>query len=110
MDRHRDNPAAEAGGSELHRCPECDSNLVHPLQWDPVDMVSWRVALRCPECEWRSVGVYDKAALDRFDDVLDAGTEAIVANLRNLQHANMADELARFNLALGNDLILPEDF
>lgn len=111
MDRRHDNhAAAEPGVAELHRCPECASELVHPLQWDPVDMRRWRVALRCPECEWRAVGIFGKADLDRFDDILDAGTDAMVANLRRLQQANMEYELARFNLALGNDLILPEDF
>ena len=111
MDRPRDNSAAtETGAAELHRCPDCGSDLVHPLEWDPVDMCHWRVALRCPECEWRSVGIYGKADLDHFDDVLDAGTDTMVANLRRLQRTNMESELLRFNLALGNDLILPEDF
>lgn len=111
MDRPRNHSAAtEAANAELHRCPECRSDLVHPLEWDPVDMRRWRVALRCPECEWRSVGIYEKTALDRFDEALDAGTDALVADLRRLQRANMESEVARLNLALGNDLILPEDF
>ena len=100
----------ETGTAELHICPECNSDLVHPVEWAPVDMCRWRVELRCPECEWRSVGIHGQDVLDRFDEVLDAGTDAMVADLRNIQRSNMESELVRFNLALGNDLILPEDF
>ena len=46
----------------------------------------------------------------RFDDVLDAGTDALLEDLGRLQRANMEEELRRFNLALAGDLILPEDF
>ncbi len=103
-------PTAEPGAAGLHLCPDCGSDLVHPLEWAPVDMCRWRVELRCPECEWRSVGVHGQEALDRFDEVLDAGTDVMVADLRRLQRSNMEHELARFNLALADDLILPEDF
>ena len=96
--------------ADLHVCPECRSDLVHPMEWAPVDTCRWRVELRCPECEWRSVGVHGQAALDRFDEVLDAGADQMVADLRRLQRSNMEDELLRFNLALEGDLILPEDF
>ncbi len=100
----------ESDTVDLHLCPDCGSDLVHPVEWAPVDMCRWRVELRCPECEWRSVGIHGQAVLDRFDEILDAATDAMVADLRRLQRSNMENELARFNLALGNDLILPEDF
>lgn len=95
---------------DLHVCPDCSSGLVYPLEWAPVDMCHWRVALRCPECEWSRVGLYEQGVLDRFDEILDSGTDAMVADLRRLQRANMEEELQRFGLALGADLILPEDF
>ena len=98
------------GAPELHLCPECSSGLVYPLDWMPIDAVHWRVALRCPECEWRSVGLYEQDVLDRFDQVLDAGTDSLYADLRKLERSNMEAELQRFNAALGGDLILPEDF
>src|SRR6478735_877284 len=93
--------------ADLHVCPDCRSDLVHPTDWAPVDRCRWRVEVRCPECEWSSVGVYGQSVLDRFDEVLDAGTDAMVADLRHLQRSNMESELARFNMALGSDLILP---
>lgn len=94
----------------LHVCPQCTSGLVYPLDWAPVDMCHWRVELRCPECEWHQVGLYEQSVLDRFDEVLDAATETMIAHLRHLQRANMEHELERFNKALDRDLILPEDF
>ena len=108
--RHRTFRPATQEVVDLHVCPECESELVHPIEWAAVDMLNWRVELRCPECEWRSVGVYEQSTLDRFDQTLDAATDAMVADLRRLQRTNMESELARFNLALGRDLILPEDF
>ena len=104
------SPASRTARLELHRCPECSSGLVYPLDWMPIDPVHWRVALRCPECEWRSVGLYEQDVLDRFDQVLDAGTDSLYADLRKLERSNMEAELHRFNAALGGDLILPEDF
>ena len=95
---------------ELHICPQCSSRLVYPTDWAPVDMCHWRVELRCPECEWQQVGLFEQTVLDRFDEVLDAATDAMIADLRRLQSSNMEHELERFNEALGRDLILPEDF
>ncbi len=115
-ERHRPErqPAGVGGGSndvvDLHVCPECASGLVYPLDWMPMDSVHWRVSLRCPECEWRSVGLYEQAVLDRFDQILDAGTDSLYADLRKFERVNMEAELQRFNAALGDDLILPEDF
>jgi hypothetical protein len=118
MDQSREHGAPTGAGAaevhsedvELHICPECSSELVYPLEWAPVDMCHWRVELRCPECEWRRSGLYEQSVLDRFDHALDTGTDTMVTNLRRLQRANMEAELERFNLALANDLILPEDF
>ncbi len=95
---------------ELHVCPECSSGLVHPLEWMQMDSAHWRVSLRCPDCEWHAVGLYEQRVLDRFDQILDAGTDSLYADLRRLERSNMEEELHRFNAALGGDLILPEDF
>ena len=94
----------------LHICPSCDSPLVYPVEWAAVDMTHWRVELRCPECEWSEAGLHEQAVLDRFDQILDSGTDSLVEDLRRLQRANMEDELERFGMALNADLILPEDF
>lgn len=101
---------AQGEAADLNLCPDCASELVYPLDWAPVDMCRWRVELRCPECESEWAGVYEQPALDRFDEILDAATDSLLADLQRLQRSNMEEELERFNLALDHDLILPEDF
>ena len=66
--------------------------------------------MRCPNCEWAELGVYDQATVDRFDAALDLGTEAVVRDLQRLTQANMEDEIERFTAALASDAIWPMDF
>ena len=95
---------------DLHICPECDRGLVYPVEWEEVSATDWEVVLRCPNCEWNDVGVYDQRTVDRFDEQLDIGTEILMRDLKRLTRANMEEELERFASALGSDAILPEDF
>ncbi len=95
---------------ELHVCPDCDGQLVYPLDWEEHDAVHWLVELRCPSCEWHDVDLYAQESLDRFDEELDRGTEALVRDLKQLTRANMEDEIERFVRALDCDALLPEDF
>lgn len=97
-------------GDYLHVCPSCDSRLVYPLTWKPAGRNSWEVSLRCPECEWRGGGTYRQAVLERFDEVLDGGTEEVIEDLKVLALANLEEDIERFVRALGDDHILPEDF
>jgi hypothetical protein len=103
-------PPVHAPLDDLHICPECDRTLVFPVEWEEVSPTHWEVLLRCPNCEWTEVGVYDQRTVDRFDEELDHGTEALMCDLKRLTKANMEEEIERFTLALGSDLILPEDF
>ncbi|MEA2280597.1 MAG: hypothetical protein QOK21_1204 [Solirubrobacteraceae bacterium] len=95
---------------DLHLCPECDRALVYPVEWEEVSPTHWEVLLRCPNCEWTESGVYDQRTVDRFDEALDHGTEALMRDLKRLTKANMEEEIDRFTVALTSDLILPEDF
>jgi hypothetical protein len=95
---------------ELHICPECDRDLVYPVDWEEASATHWAVELRCPNCEWSEVGTYDQATVDRFDEMLDFGTETLVKDLRRLMQANMEAEADRFAAALNANAILPEDF
>jgi hypothetical protein len=95
---------------DLHVCPECDRGLVYPVEWEEVSATHWEVLLRCPNCEWGELGVYDQLTVDRFDEELDLGTEALLRDLQRLTKANMEEETDRFAAALANDQILPEDF
>src|SRR3954454_21748964 len=95
---------------ELHICPECDAGLVYPVEWEEVSPTQWEVEIRCPNCGFCEVGVYDQDVVDRFDDELDRGTAALVRDLKRLTRANMEDEVERFARALQANAILPEDF
>jgi hypothetical protein len=105
-------PARRAGTGvrDLHVCPECDRELVYPVEWEETSPTHWEVLLRCPNCEWSDLGVFDQGTVDRFDDELDRGTEAVSRDLKRLTQANMEDEIERFVSALLVDAILPEDF
>lgn len=95
---------------DLHICPSCDSNLVHPVDWSPASGRRWLVDLRCPECEWTGGGTYSQKVVDRYDEVLDDGTEAILDDLNRLARANMEEHVEAFVAALRADHIVPEDF
>ena len=94
----------------LHVCPSCSSELVYPVDWSPANRRQWSVSLRCPDCEWYGDGVYSQDVVDRFDEVLDIGTEQLLDDLNLLARANMEEHVERFIAALWADQILPEDF
>ena len=95
---------------DLHVCPECDSQLVYPVAWEEADQGRWDVSLRCPNCEWDVTDTFEEELIQRFDETLDRGTEALVADLRTLARANMESDVERFIDALHAEYVLPEDF
>jgi hypothetical protein len=105
-------PAAPAIDEEreLHFCVNCNSHLVYPVQWEEAGAKAWNVTLRCPECEWTEGGVFSQNQCDRFDDELEAGTDALSRDYKRLVTANMSEEIDRFAAALRADAILPIDF
>jgi hypothetical protein len=98
------------GIEELHHCPECERDLVFPVDWEEASSTHWEVELRCPNCEWSHVGTYDQDTVDCFDEELDRGTEQLVRDLKRLTRANMEDEVERFVSALRADAVWPMDF
>ena len=110
-----EHPAASSGtalesASDLHVCVACESALVYPMEWEETGATHWEVALRCPNCEWHGSGVFEQDVVERFDEELDRGTEALVRDLKRLMHANMEDEIERFVTALHGGHIVPDDF
>src|SRR5688500_5972126 len=77
-------PTVERTRTDLESCPECEQRLVYPVEWEEASSTQWEVHLRCPNCEWEHTDVYDQATVDRFDEELDRGTEALVRDLRRL--------------------------
>ncbi len=106
----RGREAATRGDEDLHICPACGSDLVYPSNWAPASGRSWTVELRCPECEWTGGGTHTQRVVDRFDEVLDLGTESILEDLALLTRANMQEHVEAFAAALWDDHVLPEDF
>lgn len=94
----------------LHVCPECESDLVQPVDWGEAAEEHWELTLHCPNCDWLSHGIYDQDQVMQLEEQLDEGVSAILRDLRRLATANMADEVERFASALEANLILPEDF
>jgi len=103
-------PAPEKTVDDLHVCGSCSSTLVYPTEWEEAGATHWEVTLRCPNCEWAGTGIFEQDLVERFDEELDRGTEALVRDLKRLAHANMEDEIERFTTALAEDHIVPEDF
>jgi hypothetical protein len=106
-------PAPEQGDVEtcgLHVCGTCAGQLVYPTAWEEAGPHHWEVALRCPSCQWEGTGVFTQDLVERFDEELDRGTEALIRDLRRLAQANMEADVERFVGALRDDLIVPEDF
>ena len=101
-------PASPA--RDLHVCTNCQSELVYPLQWEEADERHWHITLRCPNCEWTEADVFAQEECDRFDDELEAGTDALTRDYKRLVTANLAEEIDRFAHALEVGGILPEDF
>ncbi len=95
---------------DLHHCGSCGLDLVYPVDWEEAGARHWEVTLRCPNCEWSGTGIFDQAAVERFDEELDRGTEALVRDLKRLMHANMEADIDRFVEALEAGHIAPEDF
>jgi hypothetical protein len=103
-------PVAASTQTDMHVCPACEKVLVYPVEWEEASSTHWEVQLRCPNCEWLTVGLFDQATVDRFDERLDHGTEALVLDLKALTRANMEEEIERFSFALASDAIWPMDF
>ena len=94
----------------LHVCPDCESTLVYPVQWEEADESHWQITLRCPNCERTEDGVFGQEICDGFDDELERGTDALTRDYKRLMTANLAEEIDRFAKALEVDGILPVDF
>ena len=106
--RFHDAPAAEQ--HDLHVCPECQCDMVQPINWTEASDDQWELLLRCPNCDWSTEGVFEQSAVEDLEERLDEGLADLLSDLQRLTQANMAEEIDRFLAALQTDLILPEDF
>jgi hypothetical protein len=103
---YSDDPSPQG----LHICPECDCELVQPVDWSEAPQGLWELVLQCPNCFWLDEGVFEQDRVDALEERLDDGLTEMLSDLRRLTQANMCEEIERFAAALQADLILPEDF
>jgi hypothetical protein len=94
----------------LHVCLDCGGELVYPVEWEEAGTENWSVLLHCPNCDVYREGVFAQDTVERFDEELDRGADALARDYKRLMRANMAEEIDRFVGALHSDAILPEDF
>jgi hypothetical protein len=106
--RFGDNDQATHRG--LHVCPDCNCELVQPLDWSEAPDESWNLVLACPNCDWYTAGLYTQEQVRELEDRLDDGLSDMLRDLQRLTRANMVDQIDRFIAALNADQILPEDF
>lgn len=95
---------------QLECCPECTSDLVYPVSWRETDDDCWDIEMRCPNCEWSERGIFRHADVERFDEVLNRGTDRLIDDLESLTRANMEADIERFVVALETNAIVPFDF
>ena len=95
---------------DLHVCPECESGLVQPAEWEESGPHDWLVTLSCPNCGTSREGVFSQETVEAFDEELDRGADTLARDYRSLARANMAEEIDRFVAALTADALLPMDF
>ncbi len=102
--------STSSASQPLHVCFHCACELVYPLDWAEEGQSSWRVMLRCPECEATREGVFDQTEIELLDEELDRATGSLLGDLRHMTHTNMAEEIDFFVRALHADVIVPSDF
>ena len=111
-------PHAPASGDTTHAeaavdltiCGQCDCTYVQPVDWEEAGPRHWKLELRCPNCESRGTVVVEDEVVDHYDLVLERGSAELARALHDAVESTIEDEVARFATALGQDLILPEDF
>ena len=110
MRDHHPHPTT-APLTDLHVCQACERPFVVPE--DILEVLSgprYRIELRCMDCHWRSIGIFDEPTMERLDRELDRTQAQIVDALAAMEESRLLEEVDAFAAALQADLILPEDF
>jgi Zn-finger protein len=94
----------------LERCPVCECDLVHPVDWREAEGERWDIELQCPSCQWTHRGEFPQDVVERYDEALNEGTDALVDALERVSRENMEADIERFIDALHAGHIEPIDF
>jgi hypothetical protein len=106
-------PCGEASAGPPQHCPLCRSDLVYPTDWRHVGAATWRLELRCPECDTVRTVRLDREQTHAFNVLLYTSSEQLARAAEGLTRecAAIDEEDGRaFAAALCGDLILPMDF
>jgi hypothetical protein len=96
--------------ADLQYCFTCESDSVHPVEWEPFGDSHWWMLLRCGACGAHSEGLVADAAAQRFDRDLDAAQDEIVRAADRLGLEILAAQAESLAVALERDLIGADDF
>ena len=91
-------------------CPDCKGGMVHDIERSPASAGFWTAVLRCPECEYSTLGFYTQNEVDKFDERLLEGMVELELAADITSKFNMREEGNKFILALRAGHIFPADF
>jgi hypothetical protein len=95
---------------DLTLCGSCESPLVQPVGWEGHGTETWRLELRCPECEERATTVIEDGLAEQLTLFHERARALIEISMIRLASDNAEREIERFARALEQELIVPEDF
>jgi hypothetical protein len=110
LPRRRRRAEAAPRGADLQHCPVCESDSVHPVDWEPFGDAHWWIVLRCGACGWRGEGLVANELAQRFDRELDEAQDEMVRAADRLGLEIMSAEVESLTIALERDLIGADDF
>jgi hypothetical protein len=96
--------------ADLQHCRACQSDSVHPVEWEPFGETHWWILLRCGACGARNEGLVANAAAQRFDRELDEAQDEMVRAADRLGLEVMSAQVESLTVALQRDLIGADDF
>ena len=102
----------------LHICQAgCGCEMVYPLFWknsqrcaEGIVEKTYDFCMRCPECEHIREGRFNEDQVEAFDEVLNQGTEDLLAQIKDMARSRFEQEVEVLVAAINNDHLLPEDF
>lgn len=74
-------------------CPDCDSTLAYPVDWQRLGDALWLTWLRCPNCESVTPRVLDDETVYELDVALDRGTYALMQDLERITRGGSTEWL-----------------
>jgi hypothetical protein len=96
--------------ADLQHCRLCQSDSVHPVDWEPFGDTHWWILLRCGACDARAEGLVVNEVAQRFDSDLDAAQDQIVRAADRLGLEILSAQAESLTVALERDLIGADDF